>query len=107
MVARRSRNNNRQGKRRGQAAERPDPLSWECNAGITKSKRKRAKANRTAPTYVSSTLSMATHNLVNVVAITAVSGMVPARSSGRRDGFKFATFAYKAAVEFSHNVPQP
>jgi hypothetical protein len=40
-----------------------------------KSKRKRAKANRT-PAYVSSILSMATHNLVNVVAITAVSGMV-------------------------------
>ena len=40
-----------------------------------KSKRKKAKANRT-PAYVSSTLSMATHNLVNVVAITAVSGMV-------------------------------
>jgi membrane protein required for beta-lactamase induction len=34
-----------------------------------KSKRKEAKANR-------STLSMATHNLVNMVAITAVSGVV-------------------------------
>ena len=42
---------------------------------LQKSKRKKAKANRT-PAYVSSTLSMATHNLVNVVAITAVSGMV-------------------------------
>ena len=40
-----------------------------------KSKRKKAKANRT-PAYVSSTLSMAAHNLVNVVAIIAVSGMV-------------------------------
>ena len=40
-----------------------------------KSRRKKAKANRT-PAYVSSTLSMATHNLVNVVAITAVSGVV-------------------------------
>ena len=38
-----------------------------------KSKRKKTKANRT-PAYVSSTLSMATHSLVNVVAITAVSG---------------------------------
>jgi hypothetical protein len=37
-----------------------------------KSKRKK-KANRTLA-YVSSTLSMATHNLVNMVAITAVSG---------------------------------
>ena len=40
-----------------------------------KSKRKKAKANRTLA-YVSSTLSMATHNLVNMVAITAVSGAV-------------------------------
>ena len=40
-----------------------------------KSKRKKAKANR-APAYVSSTLSMATHSLVNMVAITAVSGAV-------------------------------
>ena len=38
-----------------------------------KSKRNKAKANRT-PAYVSSTLSMATHSLVNMVAITAVSG---------------------------------
>ena len=40
-----------------------------------KSKRKKAKANRTFA-YVSSTLSMATHSLVNMVAITAVSGAV-------------------------------
>jgi hypothetical protein len=40
-----------------------------------KSKRKKAKANR-ALAYVSSTLSMARHNLVNMVAITAVSGAV-------------------------------
>jgi hypothetical protein len=33
------------------------------------------KANRTLA-YVSSTLSMATHNLINMVAITAVSGTV-------------------------------
>lgn len=35
----------------------------------------RKKANRT-PAYVSSPLSMATHNLVNMVAVTAVSGAV-------------------------------
>ena len=40
-----------------------------------KSKRKKAKANRTFA-FVSSTLSMATHSLVNMVAITAVSGAV-------------------------------
>ena len=40
-----------------------------------KSKRKEAKANRTFG-YVSSPLSMATHNLVNMVAVTAVSGAV-------------------------------
>ena len=40
-----------------------------------KSKRKKAKANRTFA-YASSTLSMATHNPVNMVAFTAVSGAV-------------------------------
>ena len=40
-----------------------------------KSKRKKAKANRTLA-YVTSTLSMARHNLVNMVAIAAVSGAV-------------------------------
>ena len=40
-----------------------------------KSRRKKAKTNRTFA-YVSSTLSMATHSLVNMVAITAVSGAV-------------------------------
>ena len=40
-----------------------------------KSKRKKAKARRTR-THVSSALSMVTHNLVNMVAITAVSGAV-------------------------------
>ena len=40
-----------------------------------KSKRKKAKANRTLG-YVSSTLSMATHSLVNMLAVTTVSGAV-------------------------------
>ena len=40
-----------------------------------KSKRKKAKANPTLA-YRSSTLSMASHNLVNLVAITLVSGTV-------------------------------
>jgi hypothetical protein len=40
-----------------------------------KSKHKKAKANRPLA-YVSSTLSMATHNLVNMVAIAAVSGAI-------------------------------
>ena len=43
MVARRSRTNTRQGKRQGQAAKQPDPLSWECNAGITKIKAQEGK----------------------------------------------------------------
>jgi hypothetical protein len=43
--------------------------------GHHKNKRKKAKANR-ALAYVSSPLSMATHNLVNMVANTAVSGAV-------------------------------
>ena len=40
-----------------------------------KSKRNKAKANQTLA-YGSSALSMATHNLVNLVAITLVSGTV-------------------------------
>jgi hypothetical protein len=40
-----------------------------------KSKRKNSKANRTRA-YASSALSMAAHNLVNMVAITAISGAV-------------------------------
>jgi hypothetical protein len=40
-----------------------------------KSKRNKAKANRPLA-YCSSTLSMATHNLVNLVAITLVSATV-------------------------------
>jgi hypothetical protein len=40
-----------------------------------KTKRKRAKASRTLA-HVSSTLSTATHNLINMVATTAVSGAV-------------------------------
>ena len=40
-----------------------------------KSKRKKGKANRTFA-HVSSTLSVATYTLVNMVAITAVSGAV-------------------------------
>ena len=40
-----------------------------------KPKRKKAKTNRTLA-YVTQGLSMATHNLVNMVAITAVSGAV-------------------------------
>jgi len=75
MLALRSGTNTRQGKRQGRAAKQPDPPSWECDADITKSKRKKAKANR-ALAYVSSPLSMATHNLVNMVAVTAVSGAV-------------------------------
>ena len=40
-----------------------------------KTKRKKAKTNL-ALAYLSSTLSMATHNLINMVAVTAVSGAV-------------------------------
>ena len=40
-----------------------------------KPKRKKAKMNLT-PAYVSSTLSMATRNLISMVAVTAVSGAV-------------------------------
>ena len=48
---------------------------WSAMRASQKSKRKKAKANRTQ-SYLSSTLSMATQNLFNAVAITAVSGAV-------------------------------
>ena len=69
---------------RGQTLDResvrvrlPSSLTPSGNAmrASQKSRRKKAKANRTFA-YVSSTLSMATHSLVNMVAITAVSGAV-------------------------------
>ena len=75
MVAPRSGTNTRQGKRQGQAAWQPDPPYWNAMRASQKSKRKNAKANRTLA-HVSSTLSMATHNLINMVATTAVSGVV-------------------------------
>ena len=64
-----------------------------------KSKRKKAKANRTLA-YVSSTLSMATHNLVNMVAITAVSGAVLLDPSGCQAFLRLAAFAYEAVWNF-------
>ena len=75
MVARRSGDKPRQGSVRVRL-----PSGLTCRLGKAmrtsqKSKRKKAKANR-ALAYVSSTLSMARHNLVNMVAITAVSGAV-------------------------------
>ena len=63
------------GKRQGQAAKQPDPRLGNAMRTSQKSKRKKAKASPTLA-YVSSTLSMARHNLVNMVAITAVSGAV-------------------------------
>ena len=45
------------------------------NAMRPSSKRKKAKANR-KHVYVSSTLSMATYSLFNMIAITALSGAV-------------------------------
>ena len=75
MVARRSGTNTRQGERQGQAASSLTRRLGDAMRASQKSKRKKAKANRTLA-YVSSTLSMARHNLVNMVAITAVSGAV-------------------------------
>ena len=76
MVARRSGTNTRQGTRRGQAAKQPDPPSWECNAGITKIKAQEGKGEPDARLRVLDAIDVATHNLVNMVAITAVSGAV-------------------------------
>ena len=42
---------------------------------LPRPKRKKAKTNLTLA-YVSQTVSMATHNLINMVVVTAVSGAV-------------------------------
>ena len=69
------RGNIRQGKRQGRAAKQPDPPSWGCNAGITKIKAQEGKGKPDLRPWVLD-LSMAEHNLVNMVAVTAVSGAV-------------------------------
>ena len=63
------------GKASGSGCKQPDPPSGNGMRASQKSKRNKAKANPTLA-YGSSTLSMATHNLVNMVAITLVSGTV-------------------------------
>ena len=72
MVARRSGTNL---DRESVRVRLPNSLTLRIRNAMRASKRKKAKTNRT-PAYVSSTLSMATHNLVYMVAITAVSGAV-------------------------------
>jgi hypothetical protein len=69
----------RQGKRLGRAAKRPDP-PFLGNAVSTKTKpqmaeRKQSKASP-PPTSAASMISIATHNLINMVAVSAVSGAV-------------------------------
>ena len=56
MVARRSGTNTRQGKRQGQAAKQPDPLSWKCNARITKIKAQEGKGEPDIRLYVLDTV---------------------------------------------------
>ena len=95
MVARRSRTNTRQGKRQGQAAKQPDPLSWECNARITKIKAQEGKGEPDA----------------RLCVLDAVDGHAQpgqcgchhcrlghgsARPSGRQAFLRLAAFVYKA-----------
>jgi hypothetical protein len=66
----------RQGRRQGQAAKRPDPLSsGNAMRSSQRPKRKKAATNL-IPAYVFPTLSMATDNPINMVAITTVSSAV-------------------------------
>jgi hypothetical protein len=69
----------RQGKRQGQAATRPDPPS-PGNAMAVKTTPKKAKHEKSKPNAppvcATSTLSMATQNLFNMIAVSAVSGAV-------------------------------
>jgi hypothetical protein len=79
MVAFQIEDKPRQGKRQGQAAKRPGPPFFgnpmRAKTARQKPNRKKAKTNLT-PAYVSATVSMARHNLINMVAVTAVSGAV-------------------------------
>ena len=49
-------NKSRQGKRQGQAAKQPDPLSWKCNARITKIKAQEGKDAADVRLYVLDTV---------------------------------------------------
>jgi hypothetical protein len=69
----------RQGRRQGQAAKRPDPPSPEnaVPAKTTPQKAKRKNQRRARPpTYDVSMMSVATQNLINMVAVCTVSGTV-------------------------------
>ena len=67
------------GKRQGQVAKRPDPPS-QGNAMPAKKTPQKARRRKSktgpAPATAFSTVSMATHNLINMVVVTAVSGAV-------------------------------
>jgi len=69
----------RQGKRQGQAATRPDQPS-PGNAMNAKTTPKKAKHKKSKPSprpvCAASTLSVATQNLFNMIAVSAVSGAV-------------------------------
>ena len=61
---------------RGYYGDPPSPgNAMRAKTMQQKPKRKKGKMNLT-PAYVSSTLSMATQNLINMVAVSAVSGAV-------------------------------
>jgi hypothetical protein len=68
----------RQGKRQGQAATQPDPPSpGNAMAAKTPKKAKHKKSKPSPPPVcATSTLSVATHNLFNMIAVSAVSGAV-------------------------------
>jgi hypothetical protein len=68
-----------QGKRQGQVAKRPDPSSLGMQMSTkTPPQRPKRKKSKTSPPPASaaSTLSVATQNLINMVAVFAVSGTV-------------------------------
>jgi len=68
-----------------------------------KSKRKKAKSNRT-PAYVSSTLSLATHNVSNMVAVTAVSGAVLLTLLVAKHFLRLAAFSAACPPAVAHHV---
>lgn len=66
----------RRGKCQAQAATRPDPENaMSAKTTSQRPKRKTSKPSR-PPVYATSTISVVTQNLFNMVAVTAVSGTV-------------------------------
>jgi hypothetical protein len=72
-------NKSRQGRRQGQAAKQPDPPSpGNAMSAKTTPRKPKRKQSRTGPplAQAASAISIAKQNLINMVAVSTVSGAV-------------------------------